>query len=230
MQPASVPTTFLARPVSPVRVPIALLLPFAFCVACFWLFPVIDGFLLSLQSNTLYGPSHYVGLEHYRALLTDERFLRALSNTTIYAVLTVIVVVPLALALALLMRQSLRARRSGRPFLSAVAQRDAAPCAGAAVRTGVQRTLRPAERFHRLTWCTAGRLDSGSARHQDQSCHAGDVALDGFHRAFPALEFGGHSARSTTTSLAPRVPILSLRSGSLHCRFFGEPSSFPRSC
>jgi ABC-type sugar transport system permease subunit len=106
MRAASIPTTSLGRPACPVRVPIALLLPFAFSVACFWLFPVIDGFFLSLESNTLYGPSHYVGLQHYRALLTDARFLRAVTNTALYAALTVMVVLPLALALALLMRQS----------------------------------------------------------------------------------------------------------------------------
>lgn len=105
MRPASIPTIFSARAPSPTRVPTGLLLPFVLCAASFWLFPVIDGFLLSLQSNTLYGPSHYVGLEHYRALLKDPRFLLALTNTIVYAALTVMVVVPLALAMALLMRR-----------------------------------------------------------------------------------------------------------------------------
>ena len=105
MRPASIPTIFSARAPSPNRVPTGLLLPFVLCAASFWLFPVIDGFLLSLQSNTLYGPSHYVGLEHYRALLKDPRFLLALTNTIVYAALTVAVVVPLALAMALLMRR-----------------------------------------------------------------------------------------------------------------------------
>jgi ABC-type sugar transport system permease subunit len=94
MRAASIPTTLLGRPVCPVRVPIALLLPFAFCVVCFWLFPVIDGFFLSLQSNTLYGPSHYVGLQHYRALLTDARFLRALTNTVTGAVVRFCLLLP----------------------------------------------------------------------------------------------------------------------------------------
>jgi ABC-type sugar transport system permease subunit len=86
------------------RVPLGLLLPFLICVAVFWLLPVLDGFLLSLQSDTLYGPSHFVGLAHYRAVLQDPRFLHALFNTTIYAVSTVIVIVPLALAVAVLIR------------------------------------------------------------------------------------------------------------------------------
>lgn len=68
---------------------------------------MVDGFLLSLQSDTLYGPSHFVGLAHYRAVLTDSRFQHALWNTLIYALSTIAVVVPLALGLALLMRRAL---------------------------------------------------------------------------------------------------------------------------
>jgi ABC-type sugar transport system permease subunit len=88
--------------------PIGLLVPVGICVALFWLFPVIDGFLLSLQSDTLYGASQYVGLAHYRALLSDTRFLLALTNTIVYAALTVIVIVPLAVALALLIQRCFR--------------------------------------------------------------------------------------------------------------------------
>jgi ABC-type sugar transport system permease subunit len=87
------------------RVPLGLLLPFLTCVGAFWLLPVIDGFLLSLQSDTLYGASHFVGLAHYRDLLQDPRFLHALSNTAIYASATVVVIVPLALTVALLIRR-----------------------------------------------------------------------------------------------------------------------------
>src|SRR5688500_18526848 len=105
MQPAAIPASVRPHAARPIPVPIGLLLPFVFCVAAFWLLPVIDGFLLSLQSNTLFGPSHYVGVEHYRALLTDTRFRLALANTAIYAVLTVITIVPLALGLALLIRR-----------------------------------------------------------------------------------------------------------------------------
>jgi ABC-type sugar transport system permease subunit len=116
MQPASLPGSIRPRPAVPTPAPIALLLPFAFCVAAFWLVPVIDGFLLSLQSNTLYGRSHYVGLENYRALLTDARFWLALTNTAAYAGLTVIVIVPLGLTLALLMRRCIPAALPGIRF------------------------------------------------------------------------------------------------------------------
>jgi ABC-type sugar transport system permease subunit len=97
-----------SRAARPIAVPVGLLLPFAFCVVAFWLLPVVDGFLLSLQSNTLYGRSHYVGAAHYVALLGDSRFHLALTNTVTYAFLTVVIIVPLALAVALLLRRCLR--------------------------------------------------------------------------------------------------------------------------
>jgi len=107
MRPVSTPVHLTPRTAHPIPVPVWLLVPFGLCVVAFWLFPVIDGFLLSLQSNTLYGPSHYVGLEHYRALPQNSRFLLALGNTVTYAVLTVIVILPLALLLALLLQRCL---------------------------------------------------------------------------------------------------------------------------
>jgi ABC-type sugar transport system permease subunit len=90
-------------------VPVGLLLPFSLAVAAVWLLPVVDGLRLSLQSDTLYGASHYVGLTHYREVLADPRFHHALLNTVIYAAMTVGLVVPLALAVALLIRRSIPA-------------------------------------------------------------------------------------------------------------------------
>jgi ABC-type sugar transport system permease subunit len=89
-----------------VRLPVGLILPFLIAVAAFWLLPVADGFLLSLQSDTLYGASHFVGLVHYREVLADPRFHHALWNTALYAVLTTCVVVPLAMGVALLLERS----------------------------------------------------------------------------------------------------------------------------
>lgn len=91
------------------RAPLGLLLPFLTCVAIFWLLPVVDGFLLSLQSDTLYGASQFVGIAHYRDVFHDPRFLHALSNTAVYAIATVVVIVPVALAVALLIQRCLPA-------------------------------------------------------------------------------------------------------------------------
>jgi ABC-type sugar transport system permease subunit len=69
---------------------------------------------MSLESDTLYGPAHYVGLDHYRALAQDERFGLALRNTAGYAALNIAAILPLGLGLALLMR---RAAAPAQPWL-----------------------------------------------------------------------------------------------------------------
>jgi ABC-type sugar transport system permease subunit len=85
-------------------VPLALLAPFLGVLAALWLVPLAQGVALSLESDTLYGPTHDVGLAHYRALLGDGRFRLALANTLGYAAASVVLVVPAGLALALLLR------------------------------------------------------------------------------------------------------------------------------
>jgi len=95
-----------------VRPPAGLLLPFVLAAAAFWLLPVVDGFLLSLQSDTLYGTSHFVGLAHYREVIADPRFRQALVNTAIYAAMSTAVIVPAALGVALLIQVCAPAARA----------------------------------------------------------------------------------------------------------------------
>lgn len=80
--------------------PVALLVPFFLCLAAFWLVPLLAGFWSSLESDTLYGSSHFVGLRHYQSLAGDGRFLVALGNTALHALLTIAVVAPVALLVA----------------------------------------------------------------------------------------------------------------------------------
>jgi ABC-type sugar transport system permease subunit len=72
----------------------------AFC----WLVPFAIGVNLSLESDTLYGPTGFVGLRHYATALASARFWTALWNTTRQAVGSIAVTVPLGLALALGLR------------------------------------------------------------------------------------------------------------------------------
>ena len=92
----------VARP----RSPYPLLLPFFAALFVFWGVPLLEGVRMSLESDTLYGPSHFVGLAHYRALVHDDRFFIGLWNTARHAVLTIASIVPIGLGLALLLRQA----------------------------------------------------------------------------------------------------------------------------
>jgi ABC-type sugar transport system permease subunit len=86
--------------------PYLLAAPFFLALAAFWAAPLAEGVAMSLESDTLYGPAHFVGLRHYRALLGDGRFLRALLNTARHAAASIVLVIPLGLALALLVRRA----------------------------------------------------------------------------------------------------------------------------
>ena len=92
----------MARP----RLPYLLLLPFFAALLAFWGVPLLEGFRMSLESDALYGPSHFVGLAHYGALVQDDRFRIALWNTARHALLTIVTVLPLGLGLALLLHQA----------------------------------------------------------------------------------------------------------------------------
>jgi ABC-type sugar transport system permease subunit len=87
------------------RPPYLLLLPFFAVLVFFWVVPLVEGVRMSLLSDTLYGPSHFVGLAHYRSLGEDERFRTAIWNTARHALLSIASILPLGLGLALLLRQ-----------------------------------------------------------------------------------------------------------------------------
>jgi ABC-type sugar transport system permease subunit len=84
--------------------PYLFLLPFFVVYGVFLLYPVVDAFRLSFFEQTGISTPTFVGLENYRELFTDERYLKALLNTTLYALASVFILSPLALLVALAVR------------------------------------------------------------------------------------------------------------------------------
>lgn len=84
--------------------PYLFLLPFFVVYGIFLLYPVVDAFRLSFFEQTGISTPTFVGLENYRDLFTDERYLKALLNTTLYALASVFILSPLALLVALAVR------------------------------------------------------------------------------------------------------------------------------
>lgn len=82
--------------------PYVFVAPFILGYAFFWGYPVVSGFWTSLHSEQ-FGPGgkQFIGMQHYRALLSDDRYLHALRNTTVYALGSIFVIVPVALLIAL---------------------------------------------------------------------------------------------------------------------------------
>lgn len=81
-------------------VPWLLLAPFFGALLLFWAVPLVRGFLLSLQTNTLFGEPGFAGMDNYRALLSDARFFHALGNTSLYCLMVLLAVLPFSLLLA----------------------------------------------------------------------------------------------------------------------------------
>lgn len=75
--------------------------PFALLFIVFWLGPIITSMFYSLTEWTGMSQPSFIGLNNYRLLLSDERFLVALKNTLFYVVAYNAIVLPLAVILAI---------------------------------------------------------------------------------------------------------------------------------
>ena len=87
--------------------PFLFLLPFLLFLILFWLVPLIGGVKMSLHANGL-GQAEYVGLEHYYGLAKDERYFKSIRNSFVYTLASIVVIVPLSLWLAHLLRSTFR--------------------------------------------------------------------------------------------------------------------------
>ena len=90
--------------------PFLFLLPFLLFLIIFWFVPLAGGVKLSLQANG-FGEAEYVGLNHYYLLAKDERFFKAIRNSFVYTLASIVVIVPLSLWLAHLLRSTFRRLR-----------------------------------------------------------------------------------------------------------------------
>ncbi|MDI6601728.1 MAG: sugar ABC transporter permease [Thermoanaerobacteraceae bacterium] len=88
------------------------LLPFIISVAVFLIGPLIYAFFLSFQNFSFLTPqkAQWVGLKNYLDLLHDPVFIKALSNTAIYAVGVVVIELILGLILALIANSNIRGK------------------------------------------------------------------------------------------------------------------------
>ncbi len=84
--------------------------PFLIFIALFTFYPVVNVFLLSFKDNYsfLRGNFSAINLENYRYVLSDEKFISALKNTTIYCLCLVPVSTAIALFFANLLNKKLK--------------------------------------------------------------------------------------------------------------------------
>jgi ABC-type sugar transport system permease subunit len=93
-------------------VPYAFLAPFLAVFGAFTLWPLARSLLLAFRQTFGPGASRFVGLGNFRALWADPLFWKALSNTALYTLGSLLVQLPLALGLALLLETRGRRWRS----------------------------------------------------------------------------------------------------------------------
>ena len=82
-----------------------LLLPSLLGVGIFTAIPVLSSFALSFARWNMLSPAKFVGLQNYLALFADPLFWKVMLNTFNYAIVEVLLEVPIALGLAVAMNQ-----------------------------------------------------------------------------------------------------------------------------
>ena len=85
-----------------------MVLPVGLLMAVFVGLPVAGAFGLSLFSWDALSAPKFIGLANYTALLNDNAFRRAMTNTVVYATLYVVGIYLVSLGLALLLNSRLR--------------------------------------------------------------------------------------------------------------------------
>ena len=85
--------------------PYLFICPFFIGYAVFFLYPVIWAFYLSFfQQIGFGGDSDFIGFSNYIRLAGDPVFIKSLVNTTIYAIGSFFIILPIALVLALVLK------------------------------------------------------------------------------------------------------------------------------
>jgi len=90
----------------PTLVPYAFLAPYLVVTAVFVVYPLLNAGVLAFHQTN--GPASrvFIGFDNFRYLLTDPVFHKALKNTTVFALFSLFLQLPLSMALALLLNTS----------------------------------------------------------------------------------------------------------------------------
>lgn len=82
--------------------PYVFVLPFVAVFIIFWAFPLLNSFGMSFQKTTLGQGSEWIGWANYEKMLGDATFLKAVGNSVVYMFLTLLILIPLPMLLAVL--------------------------------------------------------------------------------------------------------------------------------
>ena len=83
--------------------PFVFLLPFMVVFVVFRIWPLIQAVEMSFQDVQGMQGNDWVGLENYQGILENPQFMKAMTNTFVYTIMTLIILIPIPLALAALL-------------------------------------------------------------------------------------------------------------------------------
>ena len=90
--------------------PYVFVLPFVLSLLIFWLYPLVSGVVMSFQEVS-FGVTSWVGTANYQKLARDSVFSTAVMNSVAYMALTLLLMVPIPMVLAVLMESRLTKAR-----------------------------------------------------------------------------------------------------------------------
>jgi arabinosaccharide transport system permease protein len=87
--------------------PYVFVLPFILVFLVFWVYPLGSSLGMSFQKIQLGQEASWIGLDNYEKLAGDGVFLKAVTNSAIYMVLTLLILIPFPMLFAVLINSKL---------------------------------------------------------------------------------------------------------------------------
>lgn len=82
--------------------PYVFVLPFVLVFLMFWVYPLANSVGMSFQKVTLGQEPAWIGFDNYGKLMGDGVFLKAVINSAVYMVLTLVILIPFPMLFAVL--------------------------------------------------------------------------------------------------------------------------------
>ncbi|WP_054939568.1 carbohydrate ABC transporter permease [Paenibacillus ihuae] len=82
--------------------PYVFVLPFVLVFIIFWVYPLLSSFGMSFQKVTLGQEAQFIGADNYTKLMGDTIFFKAVRNSAVYMLLTLVILIPFPMLFAVL--------------------------------------------------------------------------------------------------------------------------------
>jgi multiple sugar transport system permease protein len=99
------------------KLALCLMLPTVVLLALFIAYPFVNGILLAVTDTRVGVPGHFVGMDNFTKIWSDDIFHVAVWNTCLYTFVTTVFKLALGLWLALLLNRNFRGKAFMRAFI-----------------------------------------------------------------------------------------------------------------